>query len=173
LRITDIDLSSGKVNWLNVPYCKINDKNLEKYKLKKGDIVFARIGATTGKTSLIKNPPDSVFASYLIRYVCNHDLICPDYLFYFTQTNRYWMQVQKGKEGKLKKGVNSNQLKKFIINLPKLETQKQIAAILSEVDDKIEKLENKRNALDELFKSMLHDLMTANVRVNHLEVENG
>ncbi len=47
-----------------------------KYILEEGDIVFARTGATAGKSYLIKNPPDSVFASYLIRLqVQTKDLI--------------------------------------------------------------------------------------------------
>ena len=56
------------------------------------------------------------------------------------------------------------------ISLPPLPTQQKIASILSTVDKKIEAEENKKNALDELFKSLLHNLMTGKVRVNHLEV---
>ena len=62
LRITDIkDLG---VDWDSVPYCKINSREIERYKLFDGDIVFARTGASTGKSYLINNPPESVFASY-------------------------------------------------------------------------------------------------------------
>ena len=47
LRITDIQ--NDKVDWNSVPYCKINEKDLEKYLLKDDDIVVARTGATTEK----------------------------------------------------------------------------------------------------------------------------
>ena len=40
LRITDIQ--DGKVNWDNVPFCKISDKDLQKHKLINDDLVFAR-----------------------------------------------------------------------------------------------------------------------------------
>ncbi|MDO9538367.1 MAG: hypothetical protein Q7J68_08645 [Thermoplasmata archaeon] len=65
LRITDIQ--NGSVNWNEVPYCDIDDTDIPHYKLNSGDIVFARTGATTGKSFLIKGCPDSIFASYLIR----------------------------------------------------------------------------------------------------------
>src|SRR5579863_8852429 len=65
LRITDIQ--NSHVDWDTVPYCPIATSDLPKYKLAEGDIVFARTGATTGKSYLIAEPPDAVFASYLIR----------------------------------------------------------------------------------------------------------
>jgi type I restriction enzyme, S subunit len=65
LRITDIQV--GKVDWETVPYCPISSADEEKYLLKDGDLVFARTGATTGKSFLLHNPPRSVCASYLIR----------------------------------------------------------------------------------------------------------
>ena len=65
LRITDIQ--DNGVDWDTVPYCPIDASDLPKYRLTDGDIVFARTGATTGKSYLVSNPPESVFASYLIR----------------------------------------------------------------------------------------------------------
>jgi type I restriction enzyme, S subunit len=65
LRITDIQ--NNRVDWSLVPYCPIKADDLPKYKLADGDIVFARTGATTGKSYLVDDPPEAVFASYLIR----------------------------------------------------------------------------------------------------------
>ena len=53
--------------------------------------------------------------------------------------------------------------------LSPIEEQEKIASILSTVDNKIEAEENRKKALDELFKSLLHNLMTGKVRVNHPE----
>ena len=53
LRITDIDLNKSQVFWGTVPYCKIDNKEYSKYSLSDGDILIARIGATTGKTFII------------------------------------------------------------------------------------------------------------------------
>jgi type I restriction enzyme S subunit len=56
------------------------------------------------------------------------------------------------------------------IPYPSLIEQQKIASFLSSIDEKIDGEENKKKALDELFKSMLHNLMSAKIRVNNLEV---
>jgi type I restriction enzyme, S subunit len=94
LRITDIR-NSG-VEWLNVPFCHCPTELLEKYRLASGDIVFARIGATTGKSYLIKDPPLSVFASYLIRVRAKPE-IDPAFLSQFFRSPGYWCQVDAQK----------------------------------------------------------------------------
>ena len=64
LRITDIQ--DGRVDWDSVPFTSTDEP--EKYLLRKNDIVFARTGATVGKSFLISDLPyDSVYASYLIN----------------------------------------------------------------------------------------------------------
>ena len=65
--------------------------------------------------------------------------------------------------------LNRNSIHSALLPLPPLPTQKKIASILSTVDKKIEAEENKKKAIDELFKSLLHNLMTGKIRVNHLE----
>ena len=170
LRITDIDLTGSKIKWADVPYCKISDKDYLKYKLIDEDILFTRIGATTGKTCIVKSPPESVFASYLIRFKVDLEKALPFFIYHFTTNKGYWNQINASKEGKLKKGVSSSQLKIFQIPLPPLPIQQKIASILSAIDAKIEAEENKKKALEELFKSLLHNLMTAKIRVNKLEV---
>src|SRR5260370_38945088 len=62
LRITDIQ--DGLVEWTKVPGCRITSKEEEENRLLVGDVVFARTGATTGKSFLIRHVPRAVFASY-------------------------------------------------------------------------------------------------------------
>ena len=61
-------------------------------------------------------------------------------------------------------------LKNQKIPLPPPSVQQKIASILSAVDEKIEKEETKKKSLEELFKTILNNLMTGKLRVNHLEV---
>ena len=166
LRITDIDLETSQVKWDNVPYCEIDNKNFAKYKLKDGDILIARIGGTTGKACIIKNPPDSVFASYLIRFcIADKENISPDFIYYFTKSRKYWDQISLDRIGKLKEGVNATQLKNLKIPLPfcngnpDLETQKKIVeyieANFSRIDKILEKKKKELEQLDELWESVL------------------
>ena len=168
LRITDI--KDGYISWNEVPYCKISESKFRKYRLKDGDILFARIGATTGKTCFIENPPKSVFASYLIRLNNVRSDVYNKYIYYYTQTPIYWRQVKMNKEGKLKKGLSATVLRSFLIPLPSLEEQKEIAHILSIVDKKTEIEQKRKRILEELFKTMLHKLMRGEIRLKEVEI---
>jgi type I restriction enzyme S subunit len=167
LRITDIQ--NGIVDWASVPSCDCPQDIVGKYKISSGDLLVARIGATTGKTYLVQECPNAVFASYLIRIRCKSSL-SPCYLNHFTNTNLYWDQVNALKGDRLKQGINSPNIKGILVPLPSLSEQQDIAGILFIVAKKIETEDNIKVAFQTLFKSMLHDLMTGKVRVKDLEV---
>jgi type I restriction enzyme S subunit len=168
LRITDIQ--DETVYWPTVPFCSIGRKDLEKYLLKRGDILVARIGATTGKTYLVNECPLSVFASYLIRLRTTSDLL-PEYLYFFTHTSQYWAKINAVKGGRLKQGINIPVLTALLIPLPPLDEQREIARILQAVDAKIAAEQARRAALEELFKSLLHELMSGRIRLSDFPLE--
>lgn len=132
LRITDIQ--EGTVDWEHVPFCPCDQREREQYALAPGDIVFARTGATTGKSFLIREcPAGAVFASYLIR-VRPKPAILPGYLAWFFQTPHYWRQVQRNSTGTAQEGVNATKLRDLGIPLPPFPEQRRIAAILDKAD---------------------------------------
>ena len=57
--------------------------------LEKSDILFARSGATVGKTFLFEENYPACFAGYLIKAKCDTNSLLPKYLYYFTCTNQY------------------------------------------------------------------------------------
>ncbi|HEY9864539.1 MAG TPA: restriction endonuclease subunit S [Candidatus Obscuribacterales bacterium] len=120
VRITD--LQDGKISWDTVPYCQCEQP--EKYLLKPNDILFARTGATTGKTHLVKEAPAAVFASYLIRVRPKGDG-CSDYLYYFFQSDVYWRQIIEEKEGSAQPNVNGQKL--MNIGVPIVDNKIQLA----------------------------------------------
>ena len=128
LRITDI--KNRGVNWDDVPYCPIDDVQLMRHRLGDGDIVFARTGATTGKSFLVAKPPLAVCASYLIRLRTDKKLVSPDFLNLNFQTNAYWKQVNEGMSGAAQGGFNASKLGALEIPMPTLEEQKRIVAQL-------------------------------------------
>jgi len=156
LRITDIQ--DGAVNWDKVPWCECDARSASDARLKAGDIVFARTGATTGKSFLIREcPSDAVFASYLIR-VRLGDAAEPRFVSQFFQTPNYWAQITKSTRGVAQPGVNATTLKSLRIPLPPLEDQRRIAEIL----DKADALRTERRAalaqLDTLTQSIFLDM---------------
>jgi len=129
VRITD--LQDGQINWDTVPYCKCEQP--ESYLLSINDLLFARTGATTGKTHLVREtPPNAVFASYLIRVRPQKD-INPEYLYSFFQSDLYWSQVSYKKEGSAQPNVNGQKLSNIKIPLVDNQIQSVISEFLSVV----------------------------------------
>ena len=162
LRITDIQ--DDCVDWESVPYCKIESAEIQKFRLASGDIVFARTGATTGKSFLVQEPPDAVFASYLIRLRLLDKKLLPEFVSYFFQTAGYWKSVKDGSSGSAQGGFNATKLGALSIPIPILPEQQRIVGILDEAFDgiaaaKANAEKNLQNARA-LFESHLQSVFT-------------
>ena len=166
LRITDIQ--DSKVNWDQVPSIKIDEKDFLKYNLTKGDIVFARTGATTGKSYLIKDNPNAVFASYLIRVQINNNNILPEFVYKFFSSREYWRVVKSGISGSAQGGFNASKLSELEIKFPKdIIVQSKVVqeidiiekitnTLLSKYHKKLLSLSNvKKSILEKAFKGEL------------------
>ncbi len=146
LRITDIQ--NNKVKWNKVPYCKINNIEKEKYILKNGDILFARTGATVGKSYLIKGLiPESIFASYLIRLKLSK-LVNKLNVFYFFQSLIYWKQIKSGQVGTGQPNFNGTKLGQLMIPLCTYEEQDQI----------VQEIESRLSVCDKLEETVQQSL---------------
>lgn len=128
LRITDIQ--EGAVNWSKVPGCNIDERDKARYRLKGGDIVFARTGGTTGKSFLLCNPPDSVFASYLIRLRPTEGW-SSDFIYAFFQSPQYWSQIQSTARGGAQPNINATLLGSLRIPNVPVDRQTEAVATLS------------------------------------------
>ena len=135
LRITDIQ--DGRVDWSAVPSCDIAKADIPKYRLSSGDLVFARTGATTGKSFLIGACPEAVFASYLIRVRVSAD-VDSRYLSAFFQSPDYWRQIEGGKRGIGQPNVNGTVLGEVQFPVPPLPEQRRIVA---EIEKQFTRLE--------------------------------
>jgi len=159
LRITDIQ--ENNVDWASVPYCLIGASDYAKHKLANGDIVFARTGATTGKSYLVVDPPESVCASYLIRVQVSRTELLPSFVNLFFQTRAYWDSIRSGVSGSAQGGFNATKLGNLAIPFPRLvEEQQAIVARLNAVSTETRRLEavyqRKLKALEALKTSFLH-----------------
>ncbi len=156
LRITDIQ--NGKVNWHTVPYCNIPSSRIGRYLLTAGDIVFARTGATTGKSFLIGSCPKVVFASYLIR-VRPNDLVTPEFLYLFFQSDDYWQQVSENISGSAQPNCNATKLAGLAFMLPSLAEQQEIVrrvdALFALADELEARYAKAKAHVDKLTQSIL------------------
>lgn len=159
LRITDIQ--DDGVDWSTVPYCRIEKSDLPRYKLADGDIVFARTGATTGKSYLVSSPPDAVFASYLIRVQLTRKELSPQFLNLFLQTQSYWDTIHAGVSGSAQGGFNATKLGELGLSFPSSPKEQQevvshLDALSAETRSLAGIYERKLAALGALKKSLLH-----------------
>jgi type I restriction enzyme, S subunit len=96
VRITDIDDRGSLNHDVESPGGAPSD--WERYRLQDGDLLFARSGATVGKTYRYRDSDGpAVFAGYLIRYRPDPTRVLPDYLFAVTKTAKYaaWVAARQ------------------------------------------------------------------------------
>ena len=158
LRITDIQ--NNKVDWENVPNVKVSQETLDKFSLKKGDILFARTGGTLGKSYLFNEDKKAIFASYLIRVTNTNSDFNPKFLKYFFESTEYWKQVNQGTIGAAQPFFNGKKLGNLKIPYFNKNEQKLIIKKLDKLSDLIEKLNDlnmlKKNKYSYFQKSTLN-----------------
>lgn len=140
LRITDIQ--DNHVDWNTVPYCEIDEFDKPKFLLNKGDIVFARTGATVGKSYLIGDKvSNAVFASYLIRIQLSI-LIDPKFVYYYFQSGNYWKQIGVKALGVGIPHVNATSLSKLKLPLTSINNQINIVSKIESLFSELDQAEN-------------------------------
>jgi type I restriction enzyme S subunit len=160
LRITDI--AQKNIDWQNVPYCKISENDFEKYKLKPGDIVVARTGATAGYGKrLHKNFPDCVFASFLVRLIPN-DLKWNLFLGLTVDSAEYRDYILSNAEGSAQPQANATLLASFEINKPDERKILEFNRIIEPFFDSIENNHLENQKLVELKELLLSKMTRVN-----------
>ena len=131
IRITDID-TCGNLK----PEKKSPSQFDEKYLLNTGDILFARSGATVGKTFLYskKKHGPALYAGYLIRLIPNHSLVNPIFVYHFTKTKYYNDFIAKVQNAVAQPNINAKQYSELDFILPPLALQNEFADFVAQVD---------------------------------------
>ena len=135
VRISDIH--DNTVDWTNVPFCDIDEKDINTYLLKTNDILFARTGGTVGKSYLVTDvPEDAIYAGYLIRTRYSSELTA-QYLKYFMESSLYWEQLREGTIATAQPNCNGQTLSKMLLPIPPLAEQKRIVDKINEIFAKL------------------------------------
>lgn len=163
IRITDID-DDGK--YTAIKKASVDDENSQNFLLKKGDIVFARTGATVGKTYLYnENDGDLVFAGFLIRYRPNDCFLLPQHLNYFTSTKPYWDWVKKVSMRSGQPGINAEEYSSLKLPLPSVLEQTRIAEVLSAWDKAISNVQATIDQVELRNKWLMQELLSGKRRL--------
>jgi type I restriction enzyme S subunit len=167
IRITDID-DDG--NYSTIKKVSVNDENSDSFILRKGDIVFARTGATVGKTYLYDERDGKlVFAGFLIRFRPDEKILLVQHLKYFTDSKIYWDWVKTVSMRSGQPGINAEEYGSLKIPLPPLPEQKAIANILGLMDSAINKNIQLITQKELRKKWMMQNLLTGKKRLKGFE----
>ena len=162
IRITDIEESSRK--FLQTKLVSPEGKVTEKYRVKFGDILFARTGASTGKTyKYIDNDGKIYFAGFLIRGRVDKKTSV-DFIFYLTLNYKYksWINVMSMRSGQ--PGINAKEYGSYEFRIPKIEEQQKIGDFFTLLDKRIEQQEQKIALLKDYKKAMMQKIFSQKIR---------
>lgn len=160
LRISDVS-EEGGLKYLELPekaqFEESDNKN--KYLLSDGDVVIARSGASSGQ-SYVYNPDHNkmVYASYLIRFTLDQEIVSKEYIQEYLKSPIYWSQVSAAKKGAAQDNINAGDIKEFIIPVPPLDEQEKIVKQIQSVD--MRRVKRAVEDLEELFEEYRNSVLS-------------
>lgn len=162
VRITDID-SNGKLK--NDEMLSLSEENSKDYFLEEGDILFARSGASVGKTFIYKAEYGRCcFAGYLIRAKLNKKIINPQFFFYYTLSSKYDIWKNGIFIQSTIQNIGADKYSNLEVPVPTLNSQLSLITFLdkkcSEIDKLITKKEQLVVELEAYKKSLIYEVVT-------------
>ena len=158
IRITDIDDNTHEFLTDNLTSPDIELTGADNYKLTEGDILFARTGASVGKSYIYKNSDGLVYyAGFLIRARIKEEYDT-EFVFQNTLTDRYNKYIAVTSQRSGQPGVNAQEYAEFEINVPKKEEQTKIGTYFRNLDHLITLHQREVEKLQNIKKSMLETM---------------
>ena len=162
LRITDIDDTSRQFVSADITSPDANLAEADNYRLSDGDVLFARTGASVGKTYLYKKSDELVyFAGFLIRAKIKES-VSAGFIFQNTLTRSYERYIAITSQRSGQPGVNAQEYAEYQLMLPELFEQEKIAKLLEALDTLITLHQRKYEKLVNIKKSMLDKMFPQN-----------
>ena len=149
-----------------------SDKNATFVKFRKGlrlvaedDVLIARYGASVGK--ILRGKAGAINVA-IVKTIPDKEKITKDFLYYRLDFADFQSFVKELGGRAAQAGFNRGELNMFLLPLPPLDEQRESARMLQAVDAKIAAEQARRAALEELFKTLLHALMSGRIRVPNI-----
>ena len=163
IRITDIG-KGGRFR--PAPRVSVNGAHATRFLLRTGDLVFARTGASVGKSYLYdRRDGPLAFAGFLIRITPDPSRLRPAFIAYYAQTRRYWDWVANNSARTGQPGINSTEYGSLPVPVPPVAEQHAIAVVLSDVDELIGSLEALIAKKRAIKQATMQQLLTGKARL--------
>ena len=147
IRITDIDDNTHEFLTDNLTSPDIDLTGADNYKLTEGDILFARTGASVGKSYIYRNSDGLVYyAGFLIRARIKEEYDA-EFVFQNTLTDRYNKYIAVTSQRSGQPGVNAQEYAEFEIEVPKKEEQTKIGTYFRNIDHLITLHQRKQSCI--------------------------
>jgi len=172
LRVANVQ--DGYLDLSEMKSIRIKKNELNRFSLKKGDVVVTEGGDfdKLGRGFIWQGEiPVCVHQNHIFAVRPDPDMVLPEYLAFLIQSEygkKYFVAVAHRTTHLA--CINSTKLKALPVLIPTLSEQRIIVDVLSTIDQKLAAEQSRKEALDTLFASLLHDLMTAKIRVNTIAV---
>ena len=163
VRITDIT-DDGRLRRDEI--ASAEPSAVEGFDLSSGDLLFARSGATVGKTYLYRaHDGPCVYAGYLIRFRPLGELALPEFLERCTRSQSYRRWVESMFRAGAQPNINATEYSSLLVPLPSLEEQEAVVRMLDSVERILEQVRHEMERLQALKTSTADALLTGRVRV--------
>lgn len=169
--IRGINLKNGKLDLTNVKriYRSVSE-SLQRSKLHIGDVVLSYVG-TVGGVAVINEADKYHLAPNVAKLTSkNRNLLNPNFLAFYLLSDvgrtQLFMSVSKTSQPV----ISMARIRSLKICIPTIDDQQRIVTSIQILDRKYEAAERRRVLLEELFHSMLHHLITGQIRVNDLKL---
>jgi type I restriction enzyme S subunit len=167
----------GSIDLSDLKHGQPKRSELDQLRLQDGDLLFVRTNGVlenAGRCALYRGElEDCYFASYLIRVRVDSSKVLPAFVNEYARTER-GRSLLSGRAIRTADGkfnINSGTLKRVLLPLPSIEEQKEVVCQLDLVERKLKLHGRKHATLTALFRTLLHQLMTAQIRVHDLDLE--
>lgn len=168
LRVANVQ--DGHLDLSTVKTVMVRCDEIDRYRLEAGDALMTEGGDLDklGRGTLWEGQiPDCLHQNHIFRVRANRMMLDPHFFSYVVESDiakRYFMRVAKRTTNLA--STNKTQVRAFRFPVPPLSEQEQIVAIVAAAKAKLRGLIQKEAALQELKKSLMHDLLTGEVRVS-------
>ncbi len=175
LRIPNI--VGGPVDVSDLKFGKPKHNEVEQLKLKHGDLLFVRtngVKENAGRCSIYRGElgNNCYFASYLIRVRITGEKLSPEFINEYSRTaiGSSFLSGRAIRTADGKFNINSRTLQDMLVPVPGIDEQNEITSVSLLLEQKLDVHQKRRLQLLDLFRTILHKLMTGEIRVNDLDL---
>ena len=166
------NVGNGVMEWQDKAYLptKWNEKE-KRSVLQAGDLLVNLVGASIGRSAVGGPEVDGANCNQAVCFVrLDQNEVIPSFLNGFLLTDEGQVQIHSNKKDIARANLSLQDVRNVSMPKPTVDEQREIVTILDAIDRKIDLHRRKGAVLEELFKALLHKLMTGEIRVGELDL---